>query len=605
MSESEFCVKYFDEVVIMNDTSSQAEYSYVSLYSGCIYSDVSKQIFEKRRKQLAHIYKFMYPIFAETFDDLKDDGHVLHLSDRNGVVAFCSNGKFIGKMVRSLKYSGPEMLDILHKSYYLCVTAYEILDGQRSGDFAGMWYVLRDLNGEPFAIIMNRKNGTCSKDFIDKCYTCCQMVQSYVDNYFTQQALIDTMPNAVMIASFKGKVKMINKVLKKHAGEDIIGTGVCSLENTVWENGDDPKDMKLIKVLGHEVITDTKLDHFGYNGREAAHIIVLDASVKDDSAPKEERATDHPALRPIVGESPEMRAVKDTILRIAKKPVSVLIQGESGTGKELIAKSIHDASGRTGRFVPINCGAIDRNLLQSELFGYEEGSFTGALRGGKKGKIELANGGTLFLDEIGEMPFDMQVSLLRVLEERRVMPLGAKAERKVDIRVIAATNRDLKEEIQNGSFRSDLYFRLAVIPIYLPPLRERREDVASLVRVFIKRICNEYGLDSVHITDDFYDALDTYPWHGNVRELRNTLEYILLMSNGETIDARFLEHTMSKVTLNPEGGKSSSEKARDREKSELIATLESCGYNKSKAAQLLGISRKTLYVRMAKYGLEL
>lgn len=123
--------------------------------------------------------------------------------------------------------------------------------------------------------------------------------------------------------------------------------------------------------------------------------------------------------------------------------------------------------------------------------------------------------------------------------------------------------------------------------------------------VFIKRICNEYGLDSVHITDDFYDALDTYPWHGNVRELRNTLEYILLMSNGETIDARFLEHTMSKVTLNPEGGKSSSEKARDREKSELIATLESCGYNKSKAAQLLGISRKTLYVRMAKYGLEL
>lgn len=588
----------------MNDTSWMS-CSYTSLYSGCVYSEVSKQIYERRRKQLGHIYKFMYPIFAAAFDDLKEEGHIIELTDRNGVVVFGSDERYLGKVVRSLKYSGPEMLDILHRSYYLCVTSYEQVDGHKTEEFSGMWYVLRDLAGEPFAIIMNRINGKCSKEFIEKGYACCQMVQSYVEHFFSQQALIDAMPNAVLVTSLKGSVKMTNRVLKEQVNEDIIGKSVCTLEDTVWEKDGTADHLKLISVLGYKVISDVRIDHLGYQGREAEHVVMLAASAEGLPTQKNSRTSHHPALDAIVGESREISAIKDTILRIAKKPVSVLIQGESGTGKELIAKCIHEVSGRKGRFVPINCGAIDRNLLQSELFGYEEGSFTGAVRGGKKGKIELANGGTLFLDEIGEMPLDMQVSLLRVLEERSVMPLGAKAERKVDIRVIAATNRDLKAEISKGNFRSDLYFRLAVIPIYLPPLRERREDIASLARVFIKRICDEYGLDDVQTTQDFYAALDSYPWRGNVRELRNTLEYMLLMSNGDIINSRFLEKTMSSVTFTAENGEASSLKAQDAKRAELIQALEACGYNKSKAAQLLGISRKTLYVRMTKYGLEL
>ena len=289
--------------------------------------------------------------------------------------------------------------------------------------------------------------------------------------------------------------------------------------------------------------------------------------------------------------------------KAARINASVVIYGETGTGKELIAQSIHFASDRQNKpFLAQNCAALPANLLESILFGTAKGGFTGAVD--RAGMFEQANGGTLLLDEINSMPLDMQVSLLRVLEERSVMPLGAKAERKVDIRVIAATNRDLKAEINKGNFRSDLYFRLAVIPIYLPPLRERREDIASLARVFIKRICDEYGLDDVQTTQDFYAALDSYPWRGNVRELRNTLEYMLLMSNGDIINSRFLEKTMSSVTFNVENGEASSPKAQDGKKAELIQALEACGYNKSKAAQLLGISRKTLYVRMSKYGLE-
>lgn len=587
----------------MND-ASWADCSYTSLYSGCVYSEVSKSLYERRKKQLGHIYKFLYPIFSAAFDDVRENEHVIELTDRNGVTVFCSDGKHLGKVVRSLKYSGPEMLDILHHSYYLCVTAYEQVDGHNTEDFSGMWYVLRDLAGEPFAIIMNRINGKCSKKFIEKCYVCCQVVQNYVDNYFSQQALINAIPNPILISSLKGKIRMVNSALSRYAAEDVVGKNVCALRDTVWEQDGSSDHFSLKSVMGHRVISDSKLDHIGIQGRESGHIVTLAASVEPDTQPKPVPASRHPALDVIIGESREMSAVKDTILRISKKPVSVLIQGESGTGKELIAKSIHEVSGRKGRFVPINCGAIDRNLLQSELFGYEEGSFTGAVRGGKKGKIELANGGTLFLDEIGEMPLDMQVSLLRVLEERSVMPLGAKAERKVDIRVIAATNRDLKAEIKNGNFRSDLYFRLAVIPIYLPPLRERREDIASLARVFIKRINEEYGLDNVQTTPDFYAALDSYPWRGNVRELRNTLEYMLLMSNGEVLNSRFLENTMNCVTFAAESENASSPGAPDLQKAELIRVLEACGNNKSRAAQALGISRKTLYVRMSKYGLD-
>lgn len=589
----------------MNDTS-WISCSYSSLYSGCAYSEVSRQLYERRKKQLEHIYKFMFPIFSSAFEDMKKEGHVIHLTDRNGVVTFCTEERYLGKVVRSLKYSGPEMLDILHKSYYLCVTAYEQVEGHKTEDFSGMWYVLRDLTGEPFAIIMNRINKKCTKEFIEKVYSCCQVVQNYVDHFFSQQALIDAMPNAVLVTSLKGNVRQTNAALKKYTAEDIVGKNVYSLDNTVWEQGNTSDHHKLISILGHKVISDVQVDHLGFQGIEAAHVMVLAASTEISASQKGPHATNsHPNLDAIVGESREISSIKDTILRIAKKPVSVLIQGESGTGKELIAKSIHDVSGRKGRFVPINCGAIDRNLLQSELFGYEEGSFTGAVKGGKKGKIELANGGTLFLDEIGEMPLDMQVSLLRVLEERSVMPLGGKAERKVDIRVIAATNRDLKAEISKGNFRSDLYFRLAVIPIYLPPLRERREDIASLAHVFVNRICDDYGLDDVQATEDFYAALDTYPWRGNVRELRNTLEYILLMSNGSPVNSRLLERTMSSVTFTAETGEASAPKVQDAKRSELIQALEACGYNKSKAAQLLGISRKTLYVRMVKYGLEL
>jgi DNA-binding NtrC family response regulator len=254
-----------------------------------------------------------------------------------------------------------------------------------------------------------------------------------------------------------------------------------------------------------------------------------------------------------VGTSQKMREVFDLIYRLCKVDTTVLIRGENGTGKELVARAIHFNSPRkTGSFVAINCGAIPENLMESELFGHEKGSFTGAHER-KIGKFQLANNGTIFLDEVAELKPDMQVKLLRVLQDRKFVPVGSNREVKTDARIIAATNRNLEKMIEDGFFREDLFYRLNVMPIFLPPLRDRSDDIAELIQYSIKRFSKQHGRTLSGINDDALKAMQNYRWPGNIRELENVIERAFIVENSERISLSSLpdvvRHTKENLDL--------------------------------------------------------
>ncbi len=306
----------------------------------------------------------------------------------------------------------------------------------------------------------------------------------------------------------------------------------------------------------------------------------------------------------LVGISRAMEQVLAVVRKVADTEATVLISGESGTGKELVARAIHTfSSRRSGPFVAINCAAIPRDLLESELFGHVKGAFTGAVRD-KAGKFQLADGGTLFLDEVGELPVELQPKLLRILQERTVEPVGGTVSQKLDVRVVAATNADLEQAIAEGCFRDDLYYRLAVIPIHLPPLRERQEDIPLLVRHF----CAKHGDPQVVFLPDTLEALERYGWPGNVRELENTVERLLIMRNGESIsvaevpvkilERRAAERQGGVISLPPDGYS-----LEQLEREVVIEALERNNWNQTAAARFLRIPRHTLLYRMEKYAI--
>lgn len=290
----------------------------------------------------------------------------------------------------------------------------------------------------------------------------------------------------------------------------------------------------------------------------------------------------------MIGESASIRNLGEVIKRVAPMPSTILIDGESGTGKELAARSIHELSGRTGIFVPVNCGAISAELLESELFGHVKGAFTGAHQG-REGLFSYANGGTLFLDEIGEMPLSMQAHLLRVLDEKNIRPVGSNQEVPVDVRIIAATNRKLEQCVEEGSFREDLYFRLNVLNLQIPPLREHIEDLKALSQYFIDTISAGLGVKPSALSDAELTCLTDYEWPGNVRELRNVIERSLLLNTppSEAIGGTAQDVHDNELQVN-------STLLADIEKHHILKILDNEKGNKSAAALKLGVSRKTL-----------
>jgi len=319
----------------------------------------------------------------------------------------------------------------------------------------------------------------------------------------------------------------------------------------------------------------------------------------------------------MVGESPVLHALRADISQAAPSNGRVLIFGENGTGKELVARNIHHLSLRSaGPFVEVNCAAIPEELIESELFGHTRGAFTGALTA-KKGKFELADGGTLFLDEVGDMTLKTQAKVLRVLQEQKVEPVGGTATITVDVRVIAATNKNLEEEIRRGTFREDLFFRLNVIPFHVAPLRERREDIPLLARHFIAELSAEYGKRPKELTREALDLLVAQPWPGNVRELRNIIERLVIMTPGDRIEARHLPASL--VGAAPGAGEPPSAAGaltglssdfpslaaarEDFEKRYIWKKYQECGGNMSRTSEALQVERSNLYRKMKGYGL--
>jgi DNA-binding NtrC family response regulator len=317
----------------------------------------------------------------------------------------------------------------------------------------------------------------------------------------------------------------------------------------------------------------------------------------------------------IVGESPAIRTAIEFADKVAKSyDTTVLIEGETGVGKEVIARTIHHRSNRFNKpFLVINCGAISKDLVESELFGYEKGTFTGGLQEGKKGKLEMAEGGTLLLDEISELLAPSQVKLLRFLEEKEFFPVGGTQKKKVDIRIIAATNKNLEQEVKAGRFREDLYYRLNVAKITIPPLRERQMDIIPLALFFMKGFNEKFGRNFRGISADARHLLANYPWRGNVRELRNAIERVILMEEGPEIQPAHL--TFLGLAQPEAAGRLPDDPGiiipaqglnlDELNKGLIIKALELSNGNRTRAAKLLGISRPTLIYRLEKYGIAI
>jgi len=315
--------------------------------------------------------------------------------------------------------------------------------------------------------------------------------------------------------------------------------------------------------------------------------------------------------RSLIGRSRAMQDVLDLIGRIAPTRTTVLITGESGTGKERAARAIHERSDRASKpFLVVNCGALPENLMESELFGHEKGAFTGA-NSRHRGLFQEANGGTVLLDEVGELPLSLQVKLLRVLQERRVKPVGASQELDIDVRLLAATNRDVEAEVASGRFRQDLYYRLNVIRLELPPLRERKQDLALFCERFIQRFAEEMGKDVGGLTADALRALEAYDFPGNVRELENVMERAVALAAGRSIGLGDLPPEISGAAGGsatalvelPEAGCNLDDVVGEVERRLLLAALERTGGVRTHAAQLLGVSFRSLRYRLQKHGI--
>jgi len=342
------------------------------------------------------------------------------------------------------------------------------------------------------------------------------------------------------------------------------------------------------------------------------------SKVIDRASPLDSGKISLPSGKQIIGKNPLWVKVLEISTKASATDCNVLLIGESGTGKEVMAEFIHYAGLRkNGPLVQVNCAAIPEDLLESELFGYTSGAFTGASRHGKAGKFEQANGGTLFLDEIGDMSLSMQAKLLRAIEEKKVDRLGGTGSVPVDVRIIAATNQDLHQMVEEKKFRKDLFYRLHVFPIHIPPLRRRKEDIPLLIEHFASKLCSQEIPQPLY-TREAYNYLINYSWPGNVRELQNVIQYALLLNDYSTISTNYLPveptgRELANTKLNdidlPNTVQIKLEKPltvmqQELEKKALTMALQTCNFNKSKASALLGITRRTLYLKMKDYHLH-
>ena len=438
-----------------------------------------------------------------------------------------------------------------------------------------------------------------------------------------QQVITDSMSDGVMVVNSDGLITYINNKCSKimgFASANVTGSSIHDLF------GQNPENQFFINIVtqGRMVTDDLIILHNDKNqirchitctplhssnlADTGSVIIVRESERINNIVGKWIGRGAQMTFDDIIGSNAKFKDIIKIARTTAQSNSNVLLMGESGTGKDIVAQAMHNESPRQNNpFVAINCAALPRELIASELFGYEEGAFTGAKKGGNIGKFELANQGTLFLDEIADMPLDLQSTLLRVLEEKSVMRLGGNQVIPVNVRIIAATNKNLEDEISRNRFRKDLYYRLGVIKLVIPPLRERRDDIVQLVNHFLKLISKRYGKNLYKISPLALQTLIAYDWPGNIRELQNVLEGAVQLSASEEIDNDFIlnylglsaEHLQNAVSNMAATDFTSTEGSQLLEE-----ILRKNKYNKRKTAQELGISRQTLYRHLSKYGLS-
>ncbi|SKC88924.1 sigma-54-dependent Fis family transcriptional regulator [Maledivibacter halophilus] len=436
-------------------------------------------------------------------------------------------------------------------------------------------------------------------------------------------AIMESISDGLICINTRGIVTDINLFARKKLllkEKDIIGK---SIKNILFEDYSD-RILKAIKKgrkfeeeeiyfklkRGKKLLciaNITPINELSTNKLEGVVITFNEAKVIHSLVNKIVGAKARFKFNDILGESPQIKDVIELAKRCTMNDTTVLLKGESGTGKELFAQSIHNASLRKNKpFIFLNCGAIPRELVASELFGYVEGAFTGAKRGGHTGKFELADEGSIFLDEIGDMPLDAQTNLLRVLETREVVRVGGHEIIPVDVRVIAATHKDLEKEVELGNFRKDLYYRLNVMPINIPPLRERKEDIKLFIDYFIKKYSAKMNKKIEGIHDSFYRGMMSYNWPGNVRELQNVMQQIInIVDNGEILSYNNLPDYMKSNDMTESLGiKNKLLSLEEVEKITIERTVTEVDRNIALASRVLGISRSSLYRKIYKYGLQ-
>jgi len=438
-----------------------------------------------------------------------------------------------------------------------------------------------------------------------------------LETYQYMSTVVDSIYLGIYVINNEGILKTINKEacsILRIKEEDIIGKTVDTIlpdwinifekivKGNVYNNFEVTLSNETTKTRYNVSATPIEVDN------EVKGLVIVFTAIKEVIKPTNKYSSGKAVynFEDLVGNSHEIKKVIEYAKAISSSPSTVLIQGESGTGKELLAQSIHNYGDRSNKtFMAINCGAISKNLIESELFGYEDGSFTGARRGGCAGKFELSSGGTLFLDEIGEMPLEMQVNLLRVLQEGYITRVGGDKIIPVDVRIIAATYKDLKKEVEKGRFREDLFYRLSVIPIKIPPLRERKGDLPILIDYLLKIKADKLNKRLTIMSASIYEKMINYNWPGNVRELENCIENIVNL-NGESTKV-FDEHEKNNAINNDDFNKVLTLENKkictlaELEKKEIIKAMNQNECNMTKIAKDLGITRATLYSKIKRY----
>lgn len=457
-----------------------------------------------------------------------------------------------------------------------------------------------------------------------------------LEAYDITEEAFDNIYEAICICDSEGEVIYWNKSSEKLYNikkEDIIGTIIDdsfpnALTNKVFKEKKPIKNIIHQPVAGKSVVVSAvpifnaknKMTAVITTDRDITEAVNLSERLKKEKEKSkfyESQYKEHIAKQysfsGIISKNKKIIEAITLSQRVASSKANIMITGESGTGKDVFARAIHDASGRSGRFIAVNCSAIPDELLESELFGYESGAFTGASKGGKIGKFELADKGTLFLDEIGDMPMKMQSKLLRVLQDGIITKLGSEKNIETDVRIIAATNKNLREAIENEEFRRDLFYRLAVVHIELPPLRERREDIRELTKFFIKEFSEKEKLEIKSIDENIFSIFEAYSWEGNIRELRNLIQRIVILSDGgilkkedipSYITKDYNEKKLNEINNFEYGNQDFNETIKNLEIKMITDAMNKAGGNKSDAAKLLNINRSTLYYRLGLYNLE-